>query len=136
MAGDQLDDPVVVDLGEAQPPIFLRNLDSEEPQRLQAVHDLRGYVPFPIDAVGIDLLHEKGFHLIQDLVPCLFVLRVLLWKGKDKVAAQAPHEQILDEARFFPFLFPCLLGHLQGAFFLGVLSAHSAPLLKKVIHHC
>ncbi len=130
VAGDQVQDAVVIDLGEAQPPVLPGNLDAEQAKIFQAVDHRAGDLLLPVDPVGIHLLPQKIGKLCQHGVPGGLFARVLLRPGKDQVGSQSPHEELAEKTRLSPLSFPRRLGDRQGMFVCWILCAHGPVLYQ------
>ncbi len=110
---EQLHDPVVLDVGEAEAPILLRNLHAEGTELPQALKHMLGIFAGPIDLRGVDFVLEEGLELLVELAEFGTLVageRV----GMDEVEAEVAEEEFLDEARVLPLRLSSRLRDLAG----------------------
>ena len=112
--GHQLDRFHVGQLRQPEPAVLARDLDAERTERPQPLDYRIGDLSLAVDLVGIDLVPQEALQLLQERLRPPNLLGVLLGVRVDQRHAEAPEEQVADEARRDPVLFACRFGDLAG----------------------
>ncbi len=118
LAGHQPDRVGVAVLAQAEAAVLGRDLDAERADVAQALHDLSGDLPVPIDLVAVHPLPHEPLEPLHERPGPLQVGRIRLGEGVHQVEPELALEQLAHEAGRLPLLLPRRLGDFPG-FLLG-----------------